>query len=547
MARRSMIILWKGSFARLQTPFTYDVRRYATNKESLKNMFASILTRDMVGQPFPSTHPHLFPANKQTKSHVMEEEIAVGFTRGEFVRRRERLRELLLHDRQFVLLSASIQSIMTNDIPYTYRPDSNLYYLTGCMEQNCVLLLGKNRDASWLFVREKNGKEEQWNGPRSGVNAMHYLINGTNDSSGDLQVMAIDNLPAILKSILKKSNIAAANGNPLTIFMDPKKDQNIVQQVVQCAGGVELFANSSEDAIQNNKIALVLPYELLNTLRGIKSEQEIAILKRTAEISNQAFRATMSATKAGMSEAHLEAIMEFHVRLHGAQRLAYPPVVASGNNANVIHYVRNNSELKDGELVLIDAGAEYYLYPSDVTRVWPVNGKFTSAQRILYQAVLNVQKNCIQYLDERIKKKEPTTLARLHQFSMEELTRQLKDALSLNTIRGDIVEALCPHTIGHPLGMDIHEEVPAWNQLFHPGMVITVEPGVYMVKGCESLLNINNNDFFGNGIRIEDNILIKKDGIEVITANIPKEIEEIESICQDAHPLKEYIHLNYRH
>jgi len=395
-----------------------------------------------------------------------------------------------------------------------------------------------------LFVQDKNGKEEQWGGPRSGVHAMRELLNGESEEMSDLQVESLDKFEMVMSHLLMQT---LDKDQAITLHMDPKKDQAITQRVIDAAGGHDRFATSESDAKLNRKVLVLLPNDLLAALRSIKSEQEVAILKRTAEISNQAFRSAMSATRPGMSEAHLEAIMEFQSRLLGAQRLAYPPVVATGNNANVIHYVRNTSQLLDGQLVVIDAGAEYNLYPSDVTRAWPVNGKFNSAQRMLYEAVLDVQKSTISYLEQQIKKGKDMSIRKIHDYSVQETNRHIVDTLGLKPVNKQIMGALYPHTIGHPLGMDIHEDVPIWDQKLKPGMVITIEPGIYIPSDSGHLVGTSNRDLLGNGVRIEDNVLITANGIEVLTKAIPKEIDEVEEVCQQDHPLNSYIHSNYSH
>ena len=249
----------------------------------------------------------------------------------------------------------------------------------------------------------------------------------------------------------------------------------------------------------------------------------------------------MRSTKPGMSESHIEAILEFECRLRGGQRLAYPPVIASGNNANTMHYVQNTQILKDGDLLLIDAGCEYFQYPSDITRTWPINGKYSKVQHELYEAVLRVQKKCIENCKPGINFIELQNIA-IKSIGEELINLGICSSSTNENHLNKMIGKLYPHNIGHPLGQDIHEEEPNFNIKFQPGMVVTIEPGIYIPNDLEGI----PNEFKGIGIRIEDNILITKEGNENLTFETPKEIEEIEKIISKKSEFHFYCQKNFK-
>ncbi|KAJ9091278.1 hypothetical protein QFC19_009188 [Naganishia cerealis] len=278
----------------------------------------------------------------------------------------------------------------------------------------------------------------------------------------------------------------------------------------------------------------------IECLRLIKSSAELALMNTAGEISSHAHTAVMryASAEGGVRrskrtgrerrkrEGDLVAVFEYHCALEGSERPAYVPVVASGANALVIHYTNNDCELQDGELVLIDAGCEYAHYASDITRTFPVSGKFTEPQKDLYQAVLNVQKECVK----RCTVKEEISMAELHRLSCTLMTQELRQ-IGFKLSQGEVERKLYPHYISHHLGSDLHDcPIVGRNNLSDilvAGNVITVEPGCYVPSDPSY-----PKHFHGLGVRIEDDIAFTKDGPLNLSAHAPKEIADIEGACQ---------------
>lgn len=407
------------------------------------------------------------------------------------------------------LIPSNMTTIMTNDIPYTFRQNSNFYYLTGYLEPESILLIEKsgNGDLKYsLFVRPNNAHKELWDGPRTGIKTSSELFEFENTfsiedfSKSDFLFKGYDYL------FLDTEASTEFNSKVQEAFS--QKDVKIPK---------EFYRNS----------------DIMNKIKCFKSKNELNIIRKTCDISADAFISAMKCTKPGLSELHIEAILEFESRLRGAQRLAYPPVVATGNNGNIMHYVQNTQILKDGDLLLVDAAAEYHQYPCDITRTWPVNGKFSKNQRKVYEAVLRIQKQCIEQCG-----KPGMSFSKLQEFTVELMKEELLNLGVCNRFNiGKLVGELYPHNIGHPMGMDIHEEDPTYNAEFKPGMIVTVEPGIYLSKYNQSI----PEEFAGIAVRIEDDVLVTENGYEVLTKNTPKEVDEIEELMKDKTILSNHV------
>ncbi|CAG8635569.1 38739_t:CDS:10, partial [Gigaspora margarita] len=258
---------------------------------------------------------------------------------------------------------------------------------------------------------------------------------------------------------------------------------------------------------------------IIQDLRLTKSDSEIALMRKDGEITGKAFIQTMKFTKPGLSEHDLYAKIDFECRIRGAQSLAYVPVVAGGINALTMHYVRNDMPLRNGDLVLLDAGGEYYGYASDVTRTWPVNGKFTQPQKELYEAVLNVNRRCIKLCTEA----EGISLNGIHEISVELMKEELLN-IGFDLSEGDIDRVLYPHHVGHYLGLDVHDTPYVdRSRRLSSGMVITIEPGLYVPPNYAY-----PERYHGMGIRIEDNVVVGATDPIVLSSTAPKEIVDIE-------------------
>eukprot|EP00128_Syssomonas_multiformis_P017109 Colp12_sorted_trinity150504_noHs@16791 len=268
---------------------------------------------------------------------------------------------------------------------------------------------------------------------------------------------------------------------------------------------------------------------VVNRLRLLKDSEEVALMQRAANISAQAFVKAMQHTRAGVGEHELEALLEYEVRRHGCTRLAYKPVVASGINCNTLHYVFNDRLLRDGDLVLVDAGGEYQNYASDITRTFPVSGRFSEGQREVYEAVLRVQKTCIKLCTTA----SNLSLNSLHNVCVNLLKEELC-ALGIVKAARFTTDALretqkyFPHHLSHYLGSDTHDTPTiSRDEPLRPGMVVTMEPGLYL-----PCVDSVPPKYRGIGVRIEDDVLITEGAPVVLTAECPKEPEEIEAIMQ---------------
>ncbi|KAK7939406.1 hypothetical protein WMY93_002732 [Mugilogobius chulae] len=441
-----------------------------------------------LGQPSPYTHPHL----------IKNGEVTPGLSQSEYELRRYKLASLIEAQAERMGLSTSSghhvvivlshpTRYMTNDIPYPFHQNQDFLYLTGILEPDSALILhGKGRpDQAILFVPRRDPSRELWDGPRSGRDGAATL-------TGIERVHCTEELGVVLKS-LKGTLLWYDNSQPA----HPKLHQTHVSSVVE--------TGSMPRSLR----------PLLHSLRALKSSAEVALMQEAGHITAQAFKKTMALSQGDIDEALLFAKFEFENRLHGANFLAYPPVVAGGNRANTLHYINNNQIIKDGEMVLLDGGCEYFGYVSDITRTWPVNGKFTPAQAELYEAVLEVQRSCLALCSPGI------SLDHIYSTMLALLGRQLKrlGIIKTSTSEADMLKAArryCPHHVGHYLGMDVHDTPElSRSQPLQPGMAVTIEPGLYI---CE------DNDeaprhFRGLGIRIEDDVVIRNKGNPLILSS----------------------------
>ncbi|KAI8074540.1 peptidase M24, structural domain-containing protein [Gongronella butleri] len=350
-----------------------------------------------------------------------------------------------------------------------------------------------------MFVNPKNAHAELWDGPRTGVDGAKEIF-GADE--------AFDNtrFPAYL------TNALAANH----VYMDSPSDIPTL-----------LSNDASSSMISTGlKLKSIKPLrKMIQELRLVKSEYEIEVMKKSGRVSSKAFVEAIKWTQPGHSEAQLWAKLEYECRMRGSSMLAYVPVVAGGANALSMHYVRNDMLLNDGDLVLVDAGGEYNGYASDITRTWPVNGKFSDEQRELYQIVLNVNKACIKMCTEAT----GLSLNGIHNESVKLMRQELKQ-IGFPMNHWDLERTLYPHHVGHYLGLDVHDiyDITRSRKL-QKNMVVTIEPGLYVPYDDRY-----PKKYQGIGIRIEDNIVIGTSEPYVLTANTPKEIIDIETCAQSS-------------
>ncbi len=395
----------------------------------------------------------------------------------------------------------------TNDTHFRFRQDTDFFYLTGLEEEQTVLVL-TNKE-SILFLRESNPEEELWAGKRTGVAAAPDLLDV--DEARD-----IDSFEEDLTDLLK-------NKQNLYYFYGRSMDHDAT--LLGTVDEIMRRARKGDYA----PARILHPSTIVHEMRLFKTPLEIEHLKECARLTHNAHVAAMQAVRPGMYEYELEALLLYEFRKGGALE-GYTSIVASGANACVLHYIDNHDRIADGDLILIDAGAEKNYMTADVSRTFPASGKFTAAQRDAYQLVLDVQKQAIA---ETV---AGAHLSGVHDSAVERLTRGLMD---MKLLKGDSLEKLIEdgayrkyymHRTGHWLGGDVHdvglyfkEGVP---RPFVDGMVCTVEPGLYFPPEDDSV----PDEFRGIGIRIEDDVLVSGKTPVVLTASIPKEIDEIEQL-----------------
>ncbi|MBE9032516.1 aminopeptidase P N-terminal domain-containing protein [filamentous cyanobacterium LEGE 11480] len=413
-----------------------------------------------------------------------------------------------------IFRSAS-QAVMHNDVEYNFRQDSSFYYLTGFNEDNAVAVFAPHHKEHKfvLFVQKKDPLMETWTGYRTGVNAAKEQYGA--DIVYDIAEID-EHLPQYVAEADRLyyhfGTNAGFNNKILRLF------QRFVGRY---------------DRDGHGPLSLEDPMQVLHPLRLQKSEAELDAMRKAVAIAAEAHQWALDNRKPGMYEYEVQAEMERLFRLRGGMGIAYPSIVASGDNACILHYVENNRQMQDNELLLIDAGCCYDYYNSDITRTFPVGNKFTAEQRILYELVLNAQLAAIEQV------KPDNAWNTFHDAAVRTITEGL---IELGLLKGDIetiikeekYKPFFMHGTGHWLGLDVHDvggrkTGETWH-MFQPGQVITVEPGIYIRPDfvpAEDQPEVPER-WRGIGIRIEDDVLVTATGNEVLTAAVPKSIEAME-------------------
>jgi Xaa-Pro aminopeptidase len=414
------------------------------------------------------------------------------------------------------IVGSAPMATMHNDVEYTYRQDSDFYYLTGFNEPNAVAVIAPHHDEHKfiLFVQPKEREKEIWTGYRVGVDA-------AKEKYGADEAYLISELDEKLPQYLEKGD---------KIYYHMGRDEKLNHQVI--THWQRLLRSYGKRG--TGPISIEDPFLTLHPLRMIKSPAELDLMRQAAAIAAIAHNHARQFAKPGINEYQIEAEIEYIFRKHGAMGVAYPSIVAAGANACILHYIDNNSELQDGDLLLIDAGCSCGYYNSDVTRTFPVNGKFTTEQKIIYELVLDAQMASIEQV------KPGTTWKDFHHTSVQIITEGL---VNLELLSGDVntlieeekYKNFYMHGTGHWLGLDVHDAgiymhgAETWYQ-FQPGNIITVEPGIYIspdIQPAEGQPTIDDC-WKGIGVRIEDDVLVTPTGNEVLTAAIPKFVEDLE-------------------
>ncbi|KAG2695828.1 hypothetical protein I3760_07G030300 [Carya illinoinensis] len=449
-----------------------------------------------IGQPTSASHPQL----------LKEGEITPGITSEEYISRRKRLLDLL-PEKSVAIIAAAPVKMMTDVVPYTFRQDADYSYITGCQQPGGVAVLSHEYGLC-MFMPEADPHDVIWQGEIAGVEAALKMFKAEN-------AYPMRKLPEILPDIIRR---------PFKLFHNE-----------QTATPTYMKLEPFQKAANNGNVEDLSSFT--HELRWIKSPAELMLMRESASIACQALLQTIFHSKTYPYEAALSAKVEYECRMRGAQRMAFNPVVGGGPNASVIHYYRNDQRIKEGELVLMDVGCELHGYSSDLTRTWPPCGSFSSAQDELYDLIMQTSKECMKLC------KPGATIRQIHNYSVEMLRKGLKEIGILKDEGSRSYHQLNPTSIGHYLGMDVHDcSKISYCRPLKPGVVITIEPGIYipsLFDGPES--------YRGIGIRIEDEVLITETGYEVLTASMPKEVKHMESLLNNyCHGLGMESHNNLR-
>ncbi len=422
--------------------------------------------------------------------------------------RRKQLMRMMGENAVAILPAANLH-IRNRDVEYNFRQDSDFLYLSGFNEPEAVIVLlpGRKRGQYVLFCRQRDQHKETWHGRRYGTDgAQEYFAADEAWPIDELE----ERLPAMMGHCEKVY---------YTMGLRPEFDQ----VVMKCVNDLRLQSRRGARA----------PYEfvsleyLLHDMRLFKSREEISLMRKAAKISVQAHRHVMQICKPGMNEAELEAEFLYAFKKNSAD-WAYPSIVGGGENACILHYTENNHVLKEKTLVLIDAGAEYEGYASDITRSFPVDGVFTKVQKEIYELVLLSQEAAIKQVKPGNHWDDP------HRAAVKVLTRGM---VELGLLKGNVTRLIKEkkymkyymHRTGHWLGMDVHDvgdyKVDEKWRLLEPGMTLTVEPGLYIASGSRGAKR-----WWDIGVRIEDDIVVTRDGNDMLTKGLPRTVAEIETL-----------------
>jgi Xaa-Pro aminopeptidase len=415
-----------------------------------------------------------------------------------------------MDQKSVAIIPAAREATRSNDTQYRFRQDSDFYYLTGFEEPEAIAVIAPASEHKYtLFVRPRDPEQEIWVGRRAGVE-------GAKSEFGAQESFPIAEFEEKLQDILD-----GAEKLYYRLGVNTDLDAAIIRKIAQMR------------ALNRKPIhpprTIIDPATIVHEMRVLKSPEEIELMQRAADIAAEAHVEAMKAVRPGMKEYEVEALIEQIFRRQGAVGPSYTSIVGAGANATVLHYINNDGELRDGELLLVDAGAEFKGYASDITRTFPINGRYTKAQREIYDLVLETQMSCVEMVRPGVTHDE------LKNHSVEMLTEGM---VKLGLLKGEPAELIKEekykqfymHGLGHLLGIDVHDVgiyyYDKQSRALEPGVVMTVEPGIYVAPDTKDI----PEQYLGIGVRIEDDVLCTANGPRVLTAKVPKQADQIEAL-----------------
>jgi len=415
-----------------------------------------------------------------------------------------------MDQKSVAIIPAAREATRSNDTQYRFRQDSDFYYLTGFEEPEAIAVIAPASEHKYtLFVRPRDPEQEIWVGRRAGVE-------GAKNEFGANESFPIAEFDEKLQDIL--------DGAEKLYFRLGSYDD---------LDGAIIKKIAAMRALNRKPIhpprTIVDPATIVHEMRVLKSAEEIELMQRAADIAAEAHVVAMKAVRPGMKEYEIEAIIEQIFRREGASGPSYTSIVGAGANATVLHYINNDGDLRDGDLLLVDAGAEYKGYASDITRTFPINGRFSKAQREIYDLVLATQVSCVEMVRPGVTHDE------IKAHSVEMLTEGM---VKLGLLKGEPAELIKEekykqfymHGLGHLLGIDVHDVgiyyYDKQSRALEPGVVMTVEPGIYVAPDTKDI----PEQYLGIGVRIEDDVLCTANGPRVLTTKVPKDADEIEAL-----------------
>lgn len=434
--------------------------------------------------------------------------------KAEYARRRKALMAQMVPN-SIAILPAAAVAIRNRDVEHVYRQDSDFQYLSGFPEPEAVIALipGREHGEYVLFCRERNPERELWDGLRAGQE-------GAIRDFGADDAFPISDIDDILPGLIEgRDRVYSAMGS------NPEFDRHLMEWINTIRSKARLGAQPPNEfeALDH----------LLHDMRLYKSAAEVKVMRHAAAISARAHVRAMQACRAGLHEFSLEAELDYEFRKGGAKMPAYGSIVAAGRNACILHYQENDAPLRDGDLVLIDAGCEIDCYASDITRTFPVNGKFSPEQKAIYELVLESQEAAFAAIGPN------KHWNQAHEATVRVITEGL---VRLGLLKGNVDELIAAeahrafymHRAGHWLGLDVHDvgeyKVGGQWRVLEPGMTLTVEPGIYISPDNQNVAK----KWRGIGVRIEDDVVVTKTGCEILTSGVPKAVAEIEALMAAA-------------